>query len=117
MFSLAKNIKINFPSLMISHFLYCISRNNKVGYGNLVSTTLKNNQIKLPTSPSFDLEPENSLTKDTLSRLKLRVQGGKLRYGIEEPTGKGTLGSKESMRKRSVLGSKVCSQESAFGRD
>lgn len=73
MFCMAKNIKINSPSLRISHLSYYISHNNKIGYGNLVSTILKNCQVKLPSSPSFELEPENFLTKDTQSRLSLRV--------------------------------------------
>lgn len=31
-------IKINFPSLMITHLTHCITHNNRIGYGNLLTT-------------------------------------------------------------------------------
>lgn len=77
---------------MISHLSYCITHNNKIGYGNLVPTVFKKCITKLTASPSFDLEPENYFTRDTLSRLSLRVQGAKVEYDVEEPKVKGDIG-------------------------
>lgn len=89
---------------MISHLSYCISHNNKIGYSNFVSTILQNCQIKLPVSPSFELEPENYLTKDTLSRLKLRVKVVSWSMKLRRPRAREKLGSKGSMWKRSMWG-------------
>lgn len=84
MYCLASNIQINFPALLITHLTHCITHKNRIGYGNLVSIILKKCKIKLPSQPSFEIEPENYLTKDTLSRLSLTVRGGLLEYEVED---------------------------------
>ena len=99
-FCLAKNIKINFPALMISHLCYCISHYTKVWICQpyFCHPQEKSNQIKLPSITSFDLEPDNYLTKDTLSRLSLKVLGGKLVFEGIETKGKGEVGSKRKLK-------------------
>lgn len=79
-YCLIHNFKINFPSLMISHLTHCITNKNKIGYGALITHIFKKSKLKLPSTPSFNLEPENYLTKTTLSRLSLKVINGKIEF-------------------------------------
>lgn len=91
MYCLAKKIKINFPSLMIIHLTHCITHKNRVGYGSLLTYIFRKCKVKLPSHPSFELEPENFLTEETLSWLSLSVVGGKIDFEgkKQEEKGKG----------------------------
>ena len=84
MYCLANNIHINLPALIITHLTHCITHKNRIGYGNLISILLRKCKIKLPSQPPFEMEPKNYLTKDTLPRLSLRVQGGVLGYDVKD---------------------------------
>lgn len=95
------------PSLIISHLSHCISHNTKVGYGNLLSTIFKNCEVKLLASPSFCLEPQNYLTKDTLSRLSLRLVNGKLDFEREVTPIKVEVGGKRKLGEEGVPGGYV----------
>nr|ABD83307.1 Fgenesh protein 132 [Beta vulgaris] len=63
------------------------------------------NLMDLSIIPSFTLEPENYLTKETLTRLSLRVVGGTLEFEGEATVTKPEAGTKRKLFEEAIGGS------------
>ena len=57
---MANHIKINFPSLMISHLNDCISKTCMVGYGGLLSWVFRKFGVPL-VGLNFSMGPNNKI--------------------------------------------------------
>ena len=74
-YCLENKIQINFPSLMIKHLTHCISKNMKIGYGNLLMTFLESFGIK-ETKEVLTMQRNHFIQSSTLLRLGLLVKDG-----------------------------------------
>ena len=71
-YCLANHIKINFPSLMISHLSDCIEKKFMVGYRGLLMWIFKKFGVPLD-SLQFPMSPNNNISVKCLNNLHLRV--------------------------------------------
>ena len=71
-YCLANHIKINFPSLMISHFSDCIEKKYMVGYGGLLTWIFKNFEVPLERL-QFPMSSNNKICAKCLTDLHLRL--------------------------------------------
>ena len=69
---MANNIKINFPSLMISHLSDCISKRCMVGYGGLLSWVFTKFGVPL-VGLNFPMGPNNKIGAKCLTNLHLKL--------------------------------------------
>ena len=71
-YCMVNNIKINFPSLMISHLNDCIAKRCMVGYGGLLSWIFSKFGVPLGDY-SFPMGPSNMIGAKCLSNLRLKL--------------------------------------------
>ena len=69
---MANNIKINFPSLMISHLSDCISKRCTIGYGGLLTWVFRKLGVPLE-GQNFSMGPNNKIGAKCLSNLHLKL--------------------------------------------
>ena len=71
-YCMANNIKINFPSLMISHLSDCIAKKCMVGYGGLLSWVFRKFGVPLE-GLNFPMGPNNTIGAKCLNNLHLKL--------------------------------------------
>ena len=71
-YCLANHIKINFPSLMISHLSYCIEKKYLVGYGGLLTWIFRKFGVPL-NGLKFPKSPKNKIGAKCLNNLHLKL--------------------------------------------
>ena len=83
-YCLANHIKINFPSLMISHLADCIEKNSMVGYGGLLTHIFKKFGVPLD-GLECPMSANNKIGAKCLNNLHLKLNDkGILEDAIEE---------------------------------
>ena len=83
-YCMANHIKINFPSLMISHLSDCIKKKSFVGYGGLLTWIL--NKFSIPLDGlQFPMGPNMKIGAKSLHNLHLKLNDeGILMHDLEE---------------------------------
>ena len=76
-YCLTNRIKVNFPSLMISHLDHTVPSGYKVGYGTLLTKIFKSFQVPLEQYGKLALRKEQYIQGSTLHSLNLGVLNGK----------------------------------------
>ena len=83
-YCLANHIKINFPSLMISHLSDCIEKKYVVGYGGLLTWIFRKFGVPLD-GLLFPMSPNNKIGAKCLNNLHLKLNdNGMLEDANEE---------------------------------
>jgi transposase-like protein len=83
-YCMANHIKINFPSLMVSHLSECIEKGLMVGYGGLLTCVFKKFGVPLD-GPEFPMSANNKISERCLTNLHLQLnEKGILEHAIEE---------------------------------
>lgn len=83
-YCLANHIKINFPSLMVSHLSECIEKGLMVGYGGLLTCIFKKFEVPLD-GLEFPMSANNKISERCLTNLHLQLnEKGILEHAIEE---------------------------------
>ena len=83
-YCLANHIKINFPSLMISHLSDCIVKKYMVGYGGLLTWIFRKFGVPLK-GLHFPMGPNNKICAKCLNNLHLKLNdNGILENAIEQ---------------------------------
>ena len=83
-YCLANHIKINFPSLMVSHLSECIEKGLMVGYGGLLTCIFKKFGVPLDRL-EFPMSANNKISERCLTNLHLQLnEKGILEHAIDE---------------------------------
>ena len=83
-YCMANHIKINFPSLMISHLSDCIEKGSFVGYGGLMTWIFKKFGVPLDAL-QFPMGPSTNICAKCLQNLHLKLNDeGILVHAVEE---------------------------------
>ena len=82
-YCMANNIKINFPSLMISYLSGFISKRCVIGYGGLLTWTFRKLGVPLE-GQNFPMGPNNMIGAKCLSNLHLKLNENRILENVAE---------------------------------
>ena len=80
---MANSIKINFPSLMISHLSGCIAKTCMVGYGGLLSWVFRKFGVPLE-GLNFPMGPNNKIGAKYFNNLHLKLNENGILENVTE---------------------------------
>lgn len=73
--------QINFPAIFITHLTHCISHNNVVGYGSLLTYIMRKVGVDLTSYTSEPLTPAHILNPACLNGISLNIVDGVVSVG------------------------------------